>query len=99
MEVWSTAIARETTVGPGMVSRTAWRHALFHWRTALSPAAGARRFSSPPLTAAAASQPAAAMSKMENLTRRENAGLLMLGVVTFIRKFLLVALAATGLAL
>src|SRR6266542_5667917 len=70
MEVWSTAIARETTVGPGMVSRIAWRHALFHWRTTLSPAAGAKRSLSPKPTAGAASQPAVARAKKENLIRR-----------------------------
>src|SRR6266508_327299 len=98
MEVWSIAIARETTVGPGMVSRIAWRHALFHWRATLSPTAGAKRSLSPRPTAAAASQPAVARAKEEILIRRETAGLLILRVVAFIRKFLLRAL-ATGLSL
>src|SRR6266511_1289234 len=99
MEVWSTAIARETTVGPGGTSRIAWRHALFHWRTTLSPAAGAKRSLSPRPRAEAASQPAVARTKREKLIRRENAGLPMLRAVAFIRTFVLLALAATGLSL
>ena len=97
MEVWTTAIVRATTVGPGIVSRTAWRHALSHWRTTLSPAAGANRSPSPEPTAAAASQPAVASAK-ENRTRREKPGLFMLRVVASVRKSLFVALAAAALS-
>src|SRR5262245_32831187 len=47
MAVWRTAIARETTVGPGGDCRMASRQALSHCRTTLSAATGETRSCAP----------------------------------------------------